>query len=87
MMQVPCLLQRKQRYWPLSDTGTNPSTIVSCIACPRLSLLFRFLAHGSLHEVLAWEASGCSNDNVFAKLPSQDRHSPYRVSSHGPLGC
>ncbi len=91
MMQVSCSLQIKQRLWPvpppssllsLSETGLPPSPIVSCSACP----LFRFLAYGSPHEVLAWEASGSSNDNVFTKLPSQGRRSPYQVSYHGPLG-
>lgn len=94
MMQVSCALQIKQRLWPspspssllsVSETGLPPSSIVSCGALSSPSLLVGFLAFGSLHEVLAWEASGCSNDTVFTKLPSQGRHSPYQVLYHGPL--
>lgn len=85
MMQVSCLLQLKQRLCLISGNWTPsiPDCLMFCLSSPAL---FRFLAYGSLHEVLAWEASGCSNDNVFAKLPSQGRHSPYQVSNHGPLG-
>ncbi|KAK5880833.1 hypothetical protein CesoFtcFv8_021701 [Champsocephalus esox] len=88
-MQVCRPLQIKQGRWPvrspsslLSETGLPPLPIVSC--CSRR---FGFLAHGSPHEVLAWEASGCSYDTVFTKLPSGGRRSPDRVSYNGPLGC
>ena len=64
-------------------TTSIPDCIMFGLSSP--SPLFRFLAYGSPLEVLAWEASGCSNDTVFTKLPSQGRHSPYRVSYHGPL--
>lgn len=95
MMQVSCTLQIKQRLWPRSLsllpalavwnwTLSIPDCIMFGLSSP--SPLLRFLAHGSPHEVLAWEASGCSNDNVFTKLPSQGRRSPYQVSYHGPLG-
>lgn len=65
--------------WTLSILGC----IMFRLSTP--SPLFRFLAFNSPHEVLAWDASGCSNDTVFTKLPSQGRLSPYRVSYHGPL--
>lgn len=85
MMQVSFLLQLKQRLARFLNWSPSISDCLMLSPSSPFPLL-HFLAHGSLHEVLAWEASGCSNDNVFTKLASQGRHSPYRVSNHGPLG-
>lgn len=73
MMQLSHLLQLKQWHWP--------SLMFSLSSSP----LFHFLAWGSLHEVLACETSGYSNDNVFTELPPWGRRSPYHVSIRGSL--
>lgn len=87
MMQVFCSLQIKQRRWPFSflpalAVWNWTLSILGCIMFRRStpSAVFPFLAYSSPHEVLAWEASGCSNDTVFTNPPPWGRLSLSWVS-------
>lgn len=99
MMQVSCSLQIKQRLWPCPSpslfsllsalavwnwTPSIPDCIMLSPSCP--SPLLHFLAYCSPHEVLAWEASGCSNDNVSLNCPLKADTAHIRFHTIGPLG-